>query len=65
MPTFIRLGVKRIGVKATQKWIEGMLEQMFGGLPTLDWGNFGDFNADVGGDYSIVGGDQLMAAPAS
>jgi len=57
VPTFIRMGVKKIGVKTTQKWIEGMLEQMFGGLPTLDWGSFGD--------YGLVEGDQLMPATAS
>lgn len=54
MPTFIRLGVKKLTVKATQKWIEGMLEQMVGGVPTFDWSSFGEVNADDSVDLGLA-----------
>ena len=52
-------------MKATQKWIEGMLAQVLGGLPALDWGSLGDLNVNGGDDLGLVDGAELVPAPAS
>lgn len=59
------MGLKKKVVRTTQKWIEGMLMVLVGGLPTLDWSSFGDVNAIGGDDYGFAEADELILTPAS